>query len=95
MRHLTPLLLAWTLACDDSPETLCAPCEAGEFCVYYGSDVSTEPSTATCQVLPDGCAGCDCLPAALIADEGSGLAWCAEFGCEEVGDTPKVTCPGG
>lgn len=95
MRRSAILSILLASACDDSVETLCGRCDAGDYCVYYGSDVSTEPSTATCEVLPDACTDCACLADALTADPQSGLAWCVEFGCDDVGGIPTVICPGG
>lgn len=93
MWRFTLTLLALGACVDDRPATLCGRCDADAYCVYYGSDVSTEPSTHTCEALPDDCSSCDCLLASIGEDHP--LRWCAEFGCEAMDGTPVITCPGG
>lgn len=86
------VVLAFAVGCR---RELCADCDpAAEFCVIYGSDVASVPSTSECRPFPAECSddhSCGCLAESSVVNDVSCIL---TDQCTEE-DVVTEVCPGG
>jgi hypothetical protein len=91
-------MLGAAVGCAEDDGEDCDP--QTEIEVFYGSDVTDEPSVTACEEAPATCddaPDCECLRGQVIARNNLQLDFCLDEGSCEVNDdgVVAIVCPGG